>query len=219
MGEDVRTEGSRGFDWNTDREVEPGNSGVVCAQCEDDIKMEEECYLLQVVQCQKLGGQMYFYPVKDEFDENDDFLFEPYHFCFECWEDLLTDAKREMQDAPPVEDARSIIECTCCGSGIRGMETHNSAEIPGEYVATYTLLEFERSRRAPAPGFMFGPAPRVLGKSEVLCTYCTAILNEVLIAMWKDFSQAGECIDCIQTRCWRYENCGCTCHEEGDTNE
>lgn len=203
MGEDVRTENYRGPGWQEPEEA-PVSADVICAQCEDEIELGEEIFLIQVVQPQRLGGQVFFYPVIDEFDMDGDYLFEPYHFCFSCWEDLLDDLKNEVGEAPPLEDALSIIECSMCGAGIREWE----------YVVTYTLGEFLRSSRAPAPECTFGPAFHPNGKPEVLCTYCAAILNEVAIAMWKDFSHEGECIDCIQLRCWREgDTCTCSCHK------
>jgi len=207
MGEELR---SVPFDWDNDHEEAPGSSGVICAQCEDSIEMTEECFLIQVVQPQKIGGQLFFYPVKDEFSMEGDFLFEPYHFCFSCWEDLLEDLQKEMRDVPPVEDALSILECSCCGSGVREWE----------YCATYSLGEFRRSSRAPAPECSYGPVFQQDSGPEVLCTYCAALLNEVAITMWEDFSHEGECIDCIQLRCWRYGDvCVCSCHEEGESDE
>lgn len=214
MGEDLRAH----YDWDSEHE-EPESTEIVCAHCEDEIEMTEECFLLQVVQCQSIGGQVHFYPVIDETDEDGDFLFEPYHFHFDCWEELYEKINTEMRDVPPVEDVVSVIECSCCGSGIRGIEVHDGGEIPGEYSATYSLGEFRRSERAPAPELTFGPAFVPIAKPEVLCTYCTAILNELAITMWEDFSHEGECTDCIQNRCWRFQACGCSCHQGENENE
>lgn len=176
---------------------------VICADCEDRIGYEKEFVLLQVVQLQKLGGGVFFYPVMDETGIVSDYQFEPYHFCFECWEDLYEKIREEMADAPPAEDALSVIECTCCGSGIREWEI----------TGTWTVGEFITSRRAPAPGFTPGPRFDQASKPEVLCAYCLALLNEVVITMWDDFPAESICIDCVQARCWRHQNCGCSCHE------
>jgi hypothetical protein len=185
-------------------------AGIACADCEDDIYYEEECILLQVVQPQMVGGIVHFWPVMDETGVVSDFQFEPYHFCFHCWEDLLEKVKEEMQDVPPLEDELSVIECSCCGSGIREWER----------VGTWTIGEFLHSRRAPLHQWpQPGPRFNTVNKPEVLCTYCLVLMDECVISMWEDFPDPHTCSDCVQMRCWRYQECGCTCHEDEGENE
>ena len=178
---------------------------VICADCEDIIGYEEEFVLLQIVELQKLGG-VFDYPVMDETGPVSDYKFEPYHFCFKCWEDLYEKIQEEMEDCPPTEDVNSIIECTCCGSGIREWEI----------TGTWTVGEFITSKRVPfvegqyqVPGPHFDQA----SKPQVLCVYCLALLNEVVISMWEDFPEENICLDCVQVRCRRHQECGCSCHE------
>jgi hypothetical protein len=180
---------------------------VICADCEDRIGYEEEFVLLQVVQPQNVGGRVFFYPIMDELGLVSDYQFEPYQFCFKCWEDLYEKVKEEMENTPPDEDVLSVIECTCCGSGIREWEI----------TGLWTVGEFITSKRAPAPEFTPGPRFDPASKPEVLCTYCLALLNEVVITMWDDFPTEGTCLDCVQLRCWRVKGCACSCHEEGES--
>jgi hypothetical protein len=183
-------------------------TGVTCADCEDEISYEEEFILIQVVQAQKVGNEIFLYPLLDETGLQSDFLFEPYHFCFKCWEDSYEKVQEEMEDTPPIADVLSVIECSCCGSGIREWEI----------IGTWTIGEFFVSRRFPAGGAQrLHPRFNGIGKPSVLCSYCIALLNEVVIAMWDDFPAGDTCLDCVQIRCWRTQDCACTCHEEGET--
>jgi len=182
--------------------------GIICAHCEEDIHYGEEVVLLEVVQVQKLGGQMRYYSVKDLSDPQGDFLFEPYHFCVECWRGLFEDMREEVDNKPPLQDLLSAIECCCCGSGIRGLP-----EV--EYASTFTIGEFRVSIYQPVIGgaWKVGPGFVASSKPDVVCAFCIGALNEWTISMWDDFSHNGECIDCVQSRCWRQEHCRCCCHE------
>jgi hypothetical protein len=187
-------------------EVTMQPTGQVCADCGDDIRFTEEAWLLQVVQLQKVGGQLQYAPVIDETDPSRDFLYSPYFFCFRCWESQYDELKEELDNQPPNEDPLSVAECTCCGSSVR----------EGEYTGLFIIGEFHTSRRSPngVPSGTFAPnaAP------EVLCFYCLYILNDNFIEMWEEVSQFGECEDCIFCRCWRGASCSCSCHQP-DTEE
>lgn len=185
-------------------EDEENPTGNVCADCESGIALTEEAFLVQVVTPAKAGGAVLFFPVIDEHDVAGDFLFEPYLYCFTCWEEHWDNLKNEANDSPPVADGYSVIECACCGSGIREWE----------YAGTFTLGELRTSPREPnnTPGAHFVP----VNKPEVICLYCLRTFNENYIEMWNELSQFGECADCTHFRCWRYQNpgCSCACHQE-----
>jgi hypothetical protein len=178
-------------------------TGHVCADCGDQIKYAEEGWLLQIVQPQRLNGVTYLHNVIDENDPDGDFLYDPYFFCFECMETLLSDLRDEIADEPPVKDlpGHSGFECFCCSSEIRKWE----------YTGSLSLGEFRVSKRAPngvrGPHFVPNCEP------ELVCIYCLVLLNEGWIDMWENLSHTGECNDCIQLRCWRYGgSCSCACH-------
>ena len=178
-------------------------TGLICADCEDPLCYGAEVALVQIVQPKLAGGAVFYYPVIDENDLDGDFLFEPYIYCFSCWDEQFWDLKREAEDVPPVQDVHGIVECACCGSSVREWE----------YAATFTVGELDPSAREPSnvPGPHFVPA----GKTEVICLYCMIVLNDNYITMWEELSQFGECADCTLARCWRYETqrCGCSCHD------
>lgn len=175
---------------------------IICADCEDNLDYGAEVVLVQIVQPKLAGGEMLFYPVIDEHAVNGDFLFEPFVYCFGCWDNRYWDLKNEVDDTPPVLDSRSVLDCTCCGSGIREWE----------YAATFTVGELQSSPREPSN--RPGPTFNATGKPEVICLYCMTVLNENHITMWDELSQAGECADCTHIRCWRHGSCGCGCHTE-----
>lgn len=173
----------------------------VCAYCEEHIRYGEECWLLQVVQPQRVNGKTHLHDVIDEDDPNGDFMYDPYFFCFECMEALLSDLREEIADEPPVKDPHELgsFECFCCSSAIREWE----------YTGALSLGEFHVSTRAP--NGVRGPRFVPNCESELICIYCLVLLNDGWIEMWEDLSHMGECNDCIQVRCWRYGDCACSC--------
>lgn len=175
-------------------------TGQICADCEAQLRFMEESWLVQVVQLQVIGGQLQYYPIVDEEDQNRDFLFSPYFFCFSCWENLYEGLEEDVDGQPPVEDVGCVADCVCCGSSV----------LEGEYCGLLTLGEFQVSRRSPdgvqTPRFETSSAP------DILCFYCLTLLNEGGIEMWEDLTQFGECDDCIFCRCWRGGTCACSCH-------
>jgi hypothetical protein len=178
------------------------DTGHICADCGTSLTFTEECVILQVVQPEVMNGRVAFYPIVDSQDGT--FTFEPYYYCFECWESQYEALREETTDQKPIEDKESAFDCLCCASGIR----------PGEYTATFTFGEFRLSMRSPngQPSAQFHPAS---GNPEMLCLYCLVILN-TQIEMWDDISQSGECSDCISVRCWRGSECECACHQPSE---
>ncbi len=69
------------------------STGHVCADCGRELIYTEEVWCLRVVQGQHFDGKAVFYNVIDEESEDGDFLFEPYVFCFTCWEKLFAPAR------------------------------------------------------------------------------------------------------------------------------
>jgi hypothetical protein len=181
-------------------------TGHVCADCGKNIKYMEECWLLQVVQLQRINGKTLQYAVIDEDDVDGDFLFEPFFFCHECWESNYESLRAESVDEPPVRDPfeQAHFECSCCGSDIREWE----------YAGSMTIGEFHPSTRAP--NGVRGPCFIPNCDAEPLCLHCLRVLNENFIEMWDELSQLDECADCTQIRCWRYGDnaCSCSCHSE-----
>ena len=180
-------------------------TGHICTDCGESLDYTDEVWLLQVMKPQQLGGQVFFHQVIDENDPQGDFLFEPYFFCFKCWENTYEAMRTDMEDEPPVPDADGVIECVCCGSGIRAWE----------YSGVFTLGEFHVSKRAP--NGVPGPQFETISAPDVLCLYCLTLINDDHIVLWDDLSHGGECSDCIQGRCWRWATCACVCHT--DTTE
>lgn len=181
-------------------ELQP--TGHICGDCGKELKYTEECWLLQIAQPQRIDSKTVYHVVIDELDASGDFLFDPYFFCFNCFENLYEGHKSEIEDEPPVKDEESPFECVCCGSGIREWE----------YAGTFSVGEFHPSKRAP--NGVRGPHFTPTCEPELICLYCLVLINEGFIAMWDELTQFGECDDCIQLRCWRYGTnaCSCGCH-------
>ncbi len=172
----------------------------ICADCGNDIMYTEEVVLLQIVQAEIRQGRALFHIIVDP-EDNRNFLFEPYYYCFRCWESLYEKLREETKDEPPMIDSVGPLECLCCSSTIR----------EEEYVATFTLGEFHLSSRTPDGNQRGRYVPA--GRPELLCLYCTYTLN-LYIEMWPTLSQNGECAECIHARCWRNDACTCGCHNE-----
>jgi hypothetical protein len=175
-------------------------SGHVCADCGEPLGLTDEVWMVGVAQPHHLNNKVFYYPVLDE--EDGGFMFEPFFFCFDCWEGHYAALREEVSDDLPVEDAASASECLCCGSGIRDWE----------YAGVFTLGEFRSSRRSP--NGVRGAKFVEIQKTEALCLYCLVLINTGHIEMWDDVSQFDECADCIQMRCWRYGSCDCYCHTD-----
>jgi hypothetical protein len=180
----------------------PVPTGHVCADCEESLAYADEVFLLQIVQPQILGGALFFHHVIDEDDPEGDFLYQPFYYCFTCWEDYYESLRKDAADSPPITDPQAVVECTCCSSSICAWE----------YAGSVTVGELNVSRRQP--NNQLGPKFVPLGKPDILCLYCLSVLNDTHITMWDDLSQYGECSECIFVRCWRHEDddCGCPCH-------
>ena len=187
--------------------VVPGSildpTGHICADCGENIRYNDEVWLLQVVQAHHVGAELVHHPVIDENDPEGDFLFDPYFFCFKCWEAMYKSLQEESEDEPPIEDPESTLECVCCGSGIREWE----------YTGLFTLCELQLSTRAP--NRVQGPRVQEVSRPDYLCMYCLVVLNNGFITLWTNIGQCEECADCTQLRCWRTANCGCGCHVYG----
>jgi hypothetical protein len=173
----------------------------ICADCGDPITYMDEVFQLQVIRPVRPDrSQTLYLEVTDEHHPEDGFLFEPYYFCYRCWEKNYDEIRDDMEDEPPVDDADSKFECVCCGSGIRQWEL----------AGTFALGEFRLSERSPngerSASFV------TLSNVDMLCIYCLTILNDGYIDMWQDLSENHECTDCVQARCWRATECGCRCH-------
>ena len=173
----------------------------LCAQCEERLAYTEEVFLLQIVRPEVAEGTIRLVPV---LAEDGDFLYEPYFLHFSCWEDVLGELKDESKDCPPVPDDMSVLECSCCKSGIREWE----------YCAALNLGEFHISARSPS-GEGCGPDFVEMSTPDVLCLYCVSIINENWLEFWATgIAQDQECDDCLHARCWRTFSCECTCHSE-----
>lgn len=177
-------------------------TGHICSDCGENLNYNDEVWLLEVRQPQVFHGKVVQHKVIDEDDPQGDYLFDPYFFCFKCWETMYKGLKEDVEDEPPFADAMAVVECACCGSGVREWE----------YAGIFTLGELQPSKREPngVRGANFVP----IAPHDTLCTYCLVLLNDGYITMWDHFSQNNECSECTQLRCWREETCGCTCHTD-----
>lgn len=176
-------------------------SGHLCSDCGKELEYTEEVFLVQIIQPQRFDGKVFYHNVIDESDPQGDFMFDPWYFCFSCGENLLEGLKEDATDEPPVEDDASSHDCVCCGSGIRDWEL----------AGTITVGELHISSRAP--NGIRGPHFHSNGKPDLYCLYCMVIINTFHIELWSELSESGECADCIQVRCWRYDECECACHQ------
>lgn len=171
------------------------DSDLSCALCGDMLKYADESFVLTVVMAVVIPEGIQYIPLMLE--DGSDFLYEPYFFCFTCWESCIEDVRTEKGDMPPVEDQYSILECACCESGIR----------QNEVLGTASFGEVHRTKRSPDTGGyvkfeVMDPEP------STLCIECLNALNTVVDDLWTDgVSQGGECEEGRFIRCWRY---GCT---------
>lgn len=174
----------------------------VCADCGEPITYMDEVFRIEVIRPMRFEQRTIYVDVTDEHNPEEGFVFEPYYFCFRCWEKNYEEVQNDMRDELPVDDVHSRFECVNCASGIR----------EGELTGVFTLGEFRVSARAP--NGVRGPSFTPIGSPDMICIYCLTIMNEGYIDMWQHLSENFECDDCIQIRCWRGTECGCRCHHE-----
>jgi len=182
--------------------IELRKTDHICADCGGAVVYMDEVFLLQIVRSKRGQEGVLHYEVIDEHDPDGCFRFEPYYFCIQCWEKNYGEIHSDMEDELPVNDYDSKFECVCCGSGIREFELAGLA----------TLGEFHISERAP--NGMHDASFLGISNPDLICLYCMSLLNDGCIDMWPDLTEYGECVDCIQARCWRASECECRCHFE-----
>lgn len=177
------------------------NTTQICSECGELLTFTEEIYLLQIMQPHLQEGRGALNPVLD--DEDDDFVYEPHFLHFECWESVVEELRKTVEDKPPVADAQSPFACPVCESGIREWEL----------VGVATIGELHVSKRAPTG--QHGEDFQTIGPPDVFCLPCLHNINLEITEFWNEqLSQEGECELCLFGRCWRDDTCSCTCHEQ-----
>lgn len=175
-------------------------SDLSCALCGDMLRYTDESFILTVVTAAIEERSIHYRPIMLE--DGSDFQYEPYFFCFTCWESSIEEVKKRCEDNPPVSDQYGILECGCCESGIRQHET----------MGISSFGEVRRSRRSSTEGGkstfeVMDPDP------SILCVECLNDLNTIVDELWEGgVTQAEECAEGRFIRCWRY---GCSATGEG----
>lgn len=167
----------------------PMGSTHQCARCQDEILLTDEVYVLQVVSA-TMNGDFQILPVQCE---DEDYLYEPRFFDFECWEDSIQELLNLTSDIPPLLHEEAILECELCESGI----------CLNEYFAQLVCGEIRRSAQTPDghPTIHFEP----IGGTTTLCLSCLKHINDDVHVMWDEgVDQDGECDEGTHSRCWRY---------------
>jgi hypothetical protein len=176
-------------------EINWESSELSCGLCGEMLKYADESYVLTVVVAGINSEGTHYAPLLLE--DGSDFLYEPYFFCFTCWESCIEDVRLEKGDTPPIVDQYSILECACCESGIR----------QNEILGIAAFGEVHRSRRSPDTGG-YAKFEVMDADPSTLCIECLNSLNAVVDNLWDDgVSQGEECTEGRFIRCWRY---GCT---------
>jgi hypothetical protein len=158
----------------------------------------DDVFLLQIMQVDK-GNPPTITIVQAE---DDDYLFEPYFLDLECWEDILKELKEKVKDEPPTVHPEAVLECCMCGSSVLD-EEYIGAATPGEIMLS--------SRR---PDDRSTTVFQANGQPDIYCLHCFALIDSEELEMWEGVSQNGECLTCLNVRCWRNETCSCSCHTE-----
>jgi predicted nucleic acid-binding Zn ribbon protein len=171
----------------------------ICPSCGENIDFDEEIYLVQISSARYENGNLVITPVTSK---DGDYDFDPYFMDIECWEDLVKECRDKANDFPPIVHPKGIIECGVCGSSV----------LPDEYFGSATIGELKLSERRPND--QSAVRFKANGVMDVICLSCLTYGNEEELELWEPefLTQFGECSDCIHTRCWRGDVCGCTCH-------
>lgn len=180
-------------------EEENETSGSICAQCEDELPISSEIFLLRIVHPFVADGTFH---QLDLLNDEGAYKYEPAFFCFSCWEDE-EEALREIQeDVPPLLDDVGLISCDICQSDVLSREAVG-------------LLHFgEIQWSARSPNGIVTPTFAPMSEGKHICIACLHHLDTNRTnPLWPDdFEPAlntSVCIEGIFSRCWRYGNCTC----------
>jgi len=192
----VGEDGEDGENEETQNEEE---SGCFCSQCEDELMMTDEIFLLRIVEAQVGHNELL---MQDLLDPEGDYAYSPAFFCFDCWEELQERLQEQLEDAPPLVDQNGSIECDICRSDI----------LLGETLAVIHFGELHWSERAPS-GF-YTPKFVEMQKDVHICIGCLHHMEEERSEpLWEGgvspMPNLEVCVDGLHSRCWRYGNCTC----------
>lgn len=178
---------------------EEEESGCFCCQCEDELMMTDEIFLLRVVEAQVANGEL---QMLDILDQEGDYAYSPAFFCFECWEETQEALQEQLEDTPPLVDPAGSIECDICRSDV----------LIGETLAVIHFGELHWSERAPN-GY-YTPKFVEMQKDFHICISCIHHMeNESSNTLWENginpIPNLEVCVEGLHSRCWRYGNCTC----------
>ncbi len=174
-------------------------SGSVCAICQDEIKLTEEVFLMRVVHPFIVDGQLSYF---DAVDENDNYMYQPVFFEFECWEREEEDVQQIQQDVPPVPSDAGIILCDICESDI----------CPGEAMGLIQFGEIRRSKRMP--NNQQSVSFEGMADPQHVCIACLSHLEDNQEKrIWENEIEPVPglevCVEGLHERCWRGNECHC----------
>lgn len=174
-------------------------TGCFCAQCENELEMVEEVFLLRLVQSQVIQGALHH---NDILAPDNNYKYAPAFFCFDCWEELVEEIRGHQDDSPPVVDQAGIILCDICESDV----------LPGELVGLAQFGEIHWSDRAP--NGLHSPVFVDMNDEKHICVGCLQLMQEERNDLiWPDELEPvpgfDVCEDGLFARCWRHGNCPC----------
>lgn len=182
-----------------DEEELSEESGICCAECGSDLKLTEEIFLLRVVQPVRSPSGV---QNVDILNQDEDYLYAPTFFCFDCWEELQEELQESMEDIPPVMDVGGIIECDICRSDI----------LPEETMVVADFGELHWSERNPSGAYTIKFVE--MQKDVHVCVSCARNMEESRSTpIWEleinPKPGLQVCAEGLFERCWRYGNCKC----------
>lgn len=204
-------------DQEPERETHYLDTPWSCPHCEDIIQFGDEVAQITVKNpVQDFSGQGI--ELKDELStevingvKTKVLSFSPVYLHLECYEDIVSELKEALADAPDalevmMQTSASIwksqpkgsFKCHQCGDSLLLDETVMSTRF-GELDIDDESIEFKDMSRA----------------SELSCFGCLALICRDVVPLWDEISMLGECEDCGVRKCWRFgDSCICECHQD-----
>lgn len=111
-------------------------TGCQCVQCEDEIHMAAEVFLLRIVQPYFSNGQLQHVDVTGP---DGGYAYDPAFYCFDCWEEVQEELTEQTENSPPLQHPDGLLLCDICQSDV----------LQGETVGLLSFGELHWSERSP----------------------------------------------------------------------
>lgn len=172
-----------------------------CAISQDRLWPWEEAYLLEGGRLRQVEQQAFFFAETTE-TEPKEYVWPPYFFKFEEWEERYEELFDHDDPPEPVTSRHGIVKCYFCSTDI----------LLDEICARLAFGEIHVSQFMPSgkKTYEFDTT----NEAHYFCASCTQHIGEQLDLWDMSFNNHGECWEGTQNLCWRGD---CKCSQQSQS--